>query len=1017
MRDQRPGRRIPSIMRSRAALGAAERSALRVAGLFALFGSLWILLSDRVVERGWMLGYHPATLQTAKGIVFVVLSAVLIFEVARRAYRALAASEQRRAEAQRISHTGDWQLDARTGEVVWSDELYRIFGLDPRRTRVDVDTFRDAVHPDDRALVAEVVQGALADGEPYQVEHRIVRPDGSIRYVHARGEVWRRPDGTVGGLLGSVHDMTERREAEERFRLMVEGSEEVFFFEHDSAGRFTYLSPSVSRVLGYEPETLLGRPYHVLLMDEYEPSSDLTALALATGERQPAYRLAVSHASGRRLVLEIVERPIQTGPDSRGLQGLARDVTDRESSDVMLRRRLEVEAALARISSHLATGKADAADRVVAEVGRLLGVDCASIHLLLGDTKRLERGYEWCAPGVELPTSEPEEPGPWQLAELEEGSEIRIEDVAQLPPDTVERVRLEARGIRSAVAMPLTGQDGTLGFIALYGLSPRRWLDEDVQTLRVVGRMTATELERHRAEERLRLLSRAVDQSPASIVMTDPSGDIVYVNPKFSAVTGYARDEVLGRNPRLLQSGHQSAAFYRDMWKTITSGREWRGEIQNRRKDGQLFWEVAAISPVLSSSGEITHYVAVKEDVTESRLLQRKFEQVQKMDAVGRLAGGLAHDFNNVLTAIRGHADLVLDRLPSDDARRADMEEIVNASDRAAGVIRQLLHFSSQGGTHPAVVELGEVARELHRMLDRLLGDEVVLEVDVPAEPCPIHADRGQIEQVLINLAINARDAMPDGGALRITVERVDVEDDPESDRAELRAGDSVRVTVADTGSGMSEEVQRHVFEPFFTTKEPGKGSGLGLATAFGMVQQNRGHIGFRSEDGRGTTFTLHFPALPSPALAVASGASAERGGVPQGGGDEVVLVVEDEPAVRAVVRRVLLRLGYTVLEAGDGPEAERTSAAHGGPIHLLLTDVVMPGIRGPEVARRLRSARPELGVILMSGHTFDEAADPASLVDGAFFLAKPFTAEVLAATVRAAIDGVPGDSPAGKPR
>ncbi len=900
----------------RAHFGAAEQSALRVAGLFALFGVLWILLSDRVVETVVIPGYDPATLQTVKGLVFVLLSAGLVFLVARRGYARIRASE-----------------------------------------------------------------------------------------------------------------LAEHRETEERFRRMVERSEEVFFYEQDAEGRFRYISPSVSGVLGYDPAALLGSSFDGLLSDEDEGSAELRRRGLQGGDRLPSYRLAVSHTTGRTVVLEIVERPVYGSPDPAAapgpvaLQGLARDVTERHDTLMKLRRRLEVEAGLARISSLLAAGVRDAPDRVTAELGRLLGTDAAALFLMEREQPKVEHAFEWRAAGMTIPdgaSPAPLLPGGWLVDRLGRGDELRIEDADALPESArADREFLKRRGFRSVFALPLAGKDLSLAFIALYAREPRAWAADDLQTLRVAGRMVTTELERRRAEELLRLLSRAVDQSPASIIITDMAGDIVYVNPKFTAVSGYAPDEVIGRNPRLLQSGKHDVTFYRGLWETIMAGREWRGEIQNRRKDGDIFWEVAAISGVLAPSGEVTHFVAVKEDVTENRLLQKKFEQAQKMDAVGRLAGGLAHDFNNVLTAIHGHARLVLDQLDASQPQRDDIEEIVMAADRAAGVIRQLLHFSRRGGTSPEVVDLNDVVGGLKRMLRGLLSEEVRLEVELCTHPCLVRADRGQMEQILINLAINARDAMPGGGALRIGLTRTDRAEASEpveaagfgrSDEA-ASAESFVRITVTDTGTGMSPDVQQHVFEPFFTTKETGKGTGLGLATVYGMVQENGGWISFRSEEERGTTFTLHFPALEAdmaPGAPLAEPASGN--GVPRPG-NEVVLVVEDEASVRSVVRRVLSRLGYTVLEASDGADAETRAAEYGGAIHLLLTDTVMPGMRGPEVARRLRARRPEIRVLLMSGYTFDEA-DPRALLEDADFIGKPFTPESLAAAVRNALDRLPTGGP-----
>ncbi len=417
---------------------------------------------------------------------------------------------------------------------------------------------------------------------------------------------------------------------------------------------------------------------------------------------------------------------------------------------------------------------------------------------------------------------------------------------------------------------------------------------------------------------------------------------------------------------------------------------------------------MVAISPVVGMDGEVTHFVAVKEDVTESRMLQKRFEEAQKMEAVGRLAGGIAHDFNNMLTAIGGHARLLLDEVEPTNPLRDDVEEIVSASDRAAGVIRQLLLFSRRASSNPTVVDLKQAVDGIRRMLRRLLGEDVRLQVEGVEGPCAIRADRSQVDQILMNLVINARDAMPAGGTLRIGLERVELGADEVAEWQLPRPGRHVRLTVSDTGTGMDAEVQEHLFEPFFTTKEPGKGTGLGLATVFGMVQENDGHVGVRSEVGRGSTFTIHFPEVPLKGPKPPKRSANESGGASATSPDPaerapVVLVAEDESAVRALVRRVLVRNGYEVLEACDGAEAEHLSDTYDGHIDLLLTDTVMPGIRGPEVARRLTASRPDLRVLFMSGYTFDEAT-VHTIPDGSAFLAKPFTPEALGRAVRDAL-------------
>jgi two-component system cell cycle sensor histidine kinase/response regulator CckA len=509
--------------------------------------------------------------------------------------------------------------------------------------------------------------------------------------------------------------------------------------------------------------------------------------------------------------------------------------------------------------------------------------------------------------------------------------------------------------------------------------------------------------ERKTAEESQARLTMAVEQAGESIVVTDTRGTIQYVNPAFERITGYDRREVIGQNTRILKSGRQDSAFYDVLWQTLRRGEVWRGTFLNRRKDGTLCEEDAVISPVRDSSGQVVNYVAVKRDVTDVRRMEEKLRQSQKMEAVGRLAGGVAHDFNNLLTAISGYSDLLLHRLPEYSTLRRDVEEIRKAGDRAAALTRQLLAFSRRQILQPNVLDLNTVVTNMGQMLRRLVGEDIVLSTDLSPSLSRVKADPGQIEQVIVNLALNARDAMPDGG--RITIATADAELSPTYAvaHAEVRPGPHVLLSVADTGHGMDDETQAHLFEPFFTTKERGKGNGLGLATVYGIVQQSGGHIRVNSAANSGSTFLIYLPRIEAPED---GGQEAVRPLPPHPSpGTETVLLAEDDEAVRRFAREILWGNGYKVLEAGNGREALLLSEAHRGEIHLLLTDVVMPKMSGRELTERIRPLRPDLRILYMSGYTDDAILRDGVLEDGIPFLQKPFTPEGLARKVREVLD------------
>lgn len=514
--------------------------------------------------------------------------------------------------------------------------------------------------------------------------------------------------------------------------------------------------------------------------------------------------------------------------------------------------------------------------------------------------------------------------------------------------------------------------------------------------------------ERQRAEEALRKLSRAVEQSASTIIITDTQGYIEYANPRFTETTGYSLAEVLGQHTRILKSGHTSPEEYRRLWETITAGKEWRGEFHNKKKNGELYWESASISPIKNAEGVITHFLAVKEDITERKQaeetrakLEEQLRQAQKMESIGRLAGGVAHDFNNLLTVIQGHISLLQDELPGEDPRLEQLDLIRQASERAAVLTRQLLAFSRQQILAPTRLDLNDLVANLHKMLGRLIGEDITLTTVLQPGLWPVTADPGQLEQVIMNLVINARDAMPTGGKLTIETRNVDLDGSYAQIHLDAPTGPCVMLAVTDTGHGMDEATLARIFEPFFTTKEPGKGTGLGLATVYGIIKQSGGHITVYSEPSQGATFKIYLPA---------SGTAPQRLAQPQAqpvirGGNETILLVEGDEMVRSLVQRALLRQGYTLLEARWGDEALFLVEQQRGQIDLLVTDVVMPKMNGRELFEQLKALHPRMKVLFMSGYTDDTMVRNGLLAAEIEFLSKPFSPDALAAKVREVLD------------
>lgn len=506
--------------------------------------------------------------------------------------------------------------------------------------------------------------------------------------------------------------------------------------------------------------------------------------------------------------------------------------------------------------------------------------------------------------------------------------------------------------------------------------------------------------ERKRAESKLRLQAQALEAASNGIVITDIKGTIEWVNTAFTRMTGYPSEEAIGKNPRILKSGEQSLKAYQELWAVILSGNTWVGELINRRKDGSLYFEKQMITPVKNAQGEIAHFIAIKEDISADKKLEAQFRQAQKMEAVGRLAGGVAHDFNNLLTIIIGRSDILLSDLGPLDSRRSGIEEIKLAGKRAASLTQQLLAFSRKQIFQIKVIDLNEIVRGADKMLRRLVGEDVEVVTLLGQNLRPVKVDPSQIEQVLMNLAVNARDAMPQGGKLIIETSRLVVDVKTAGRYPGFVPGEYLQMKVQDTGSGISPEVKAHLFEPFFTTKEQGKGTGLGLATIYGIVKQSKGFIYLESEPGKGANFMVFLPPAEQETVPAENAQTFPQ--LPKG--TETILIVEDEDLVRGLATQVLSRQGFHTLEAHNGLEAMRIAQANPKqPIQILITDMVMPFMGGNELAEKFSAAYPMAKIIFSSGYT-DHRAVQQWIDRGCRFLQKPYTHAELLITVGEAL-------------
>jgi two-component system cell cycle sensor histidine kinase/response regulator CckA len=870
---------------------------------------------------------------------------------------ALAASEERHRLAALATNDVIWDWDVRASTVEWNEgagEAFRIPQPDLGRT---IEWWSSRIHPDDRdATVASLTDALDSTAKLWTAEYRFECGDGTYAEVLDRGYMLREPDGTPRRLIGSMLNLTERRAAERERDRFFSLSADMFGIASFN-GRFVRVNPAFCDTLGYDVEELLATPIIDLVHPDDRTAAVEAALLLATGHVSQRYENRVLCKDGSYKWLAWTA---QSADKEQGLvYAVARDVTEGKRAEERLRASEEWYRLLF---------DANPLPLWVYDIETLA-------FLAVNDAAVKHYGYSRA-----------------------EFLAMRITDIR--PEEDVPKVLAAARA---------PDRPDFEGGVWRHRTKDGRTILVEVVThaIRVLDRPARLTLahdvtERKRAERELRetndTLQTLIQASPLAIVTTDITGVVSEWNVAAERTFGWVAGDVIGR-PIPIVPAEQ---LEEDMRRMSISGEHSFSGYETRcvRKDGSLV-DVYVSTALLRGVGGVMGTVWVMADVTERKEMEEQLRQAQKMDAVGQLAGGVAHDFNNLLTVITSYGQFLLNALPEQDPRRSDAHQITQAAARAASLTRQLLAFSRRQVLQPQVLDLNEVIGDMEKLLRRVISEDISLVTQFENGIGAVRADRGQIEQVVMNLVVNARDAMPSGGVLAISTRVVHIDAAYARRHAGVNPGRHVVFSVRDTGIGMDAATQERIFEPFFTTKAKGKGTGLGLSTVYGIVRQSGGHMDVRSAPGRGTTFDIMFPQV-----AGAMPAKAEHGiGVAMPRGTETVLVVEDEEAVRHIVRRVLEEQGYSMIEARDGHEALRICAQRGDDIDLVLSDVIMPGMGGRQLARALATTRPHLPVLFMSGYNDDGelgggASDPSSGV-----LAKPFTAETLARQVREALD------------
>ncbi|GAB4549370.1 MAG: hypothetical protein Kow0063_44240 [Anaerolineae bacterium] len=820
-------------------------------------------------------------------------------------------------------------------------------------------------------------------------------------------------------LPRAIHYAIERRrvedalrESEARYRVVSELTSDytdAIRVEPDGTLAREWVTGAFARITGYGPDELPVRDtWKQLVHPDDHPVFQRRLEKLLSGQPDVSeYRIITRDNEIRWL--RSYGRPIWDVAEGRVVRyiGAAQDITDQVRAEEETRARNRELALLNRIITASAANPNVTSILALAcrELASAFAVPQAAVALLNDDKTAAQVVAEYQAEEGRPPALNETIPvagNPSFQHLLIHKTPLAISDAQKDPRLASIQALMRRRDVASILLVPLVIQGEVVGSLGLDATEPRHFSDQEISLAWSVADQVSAALARTWLAETQQRLSTAIEQAAESVIITDVQGTILYVNPAFERITGFSRSEAIGQNPRILKSGKQNAAFYEKLWATICAGEVWHGRMVNRRKDGSLFTEEATISPVRNQSGEITNFVALKRDVTRELRLEEQYHQAQKMEAIGQLTAGIAHDFNNLLTAINGFATLMQHEFSPDDPAQELIDKVLTSGRRASDLVRQLLTFSRRQIIEPQVLNLNDVVAEVDKLLRRIIGEHIDLESVLAPDLGPVRADPTQLEQVIVNLAVNARDAMPDGGKLTIETANVVLDEDYAASHIDVQPGEYVLLAVSDTGVGISEAVKPHIFEPFFTTKEQGKGTGLGLATVYGIVKQNGGNVLFYSEEGVGTTFKVYLPQARETSKAHHQPTTGQ--GTP--GGDETILLVEDDDDVRDLARRVLEGQGYTVLEACDGQQATRVCASHSGPIHLLLTDVVMPGSDGRSVANQLAQTHPHAKTLFMSGYPDEAIAHHGVLEPGVAFLQKPFRPVDLGRKVRGVLDG-----------
>jgi two-component system, cell cycle sensor histidine kinase and response regulator CckA len=839
-----------------------------------------------------------------------------------------------------------------------------------------------------------------AAGEVLRANTRRRRRDGSFVDVQITC-VPLRQDGKIVGCYGIYQDITERceaeraqQEAEKKLSLLFENAVEGIF-QTTVDGQLLSVNPALARMCGYGSAAEMLATVHDIGKDFYADPQTRGEFqrAMEQNGAVEAFEYQLRRKNGALIWISENARVIRDADGNvTAYEGTMEDITERKRSELERQITFEIIHGV----------------NVTDNLDELLYLIHQSLNKVLYAENCFVALYESASGMFHFPffvDQFDEAPPPQQVGRSCTAYVYRTGRAMLIPQQIFDRlaaegeVELVGTPSPSWLGVPLRTPAATIGVLVVQHYeNVAAYTERDLEFLASVGGQIALAIDRKRAEEKIReseaRLRVLVEQLPA--VLWTVGKDLCFTSALGAGLTrlGLKPNQIVGvslfdyfetSDPAFLPiAAHRRAIA----GEPTTFHVEWKGGSYT-----------CHVEPLRTAEGELQGAICMALDITDRRQLEEQLRQAQKMEAVGRLAGGIAHDFNNLLMVIQGYADLMTERLAEGDPLRRNAEQIQTASQRATSLTRQLLAFSRKQMLAPKVMSIQSVVGDMEKILRRLIGEDVQLETSSVPDLGLVKADRSQIEQVILNLAVNARDAMPEGGRLTIETANVDLDESFSHSSVMLSPGPYVMLAVTDNGCGMDVETQAHIFEPFFTTKEKGKGTGLGLATVYGIVKQSGGYVWVYSEPGRGTSFKVYLPRVWDEQSTPGRDRRIDGHALPQG--TETVLLVEDEKGVRELAREYLEMTGYTVIEAENGHTALELAGLHSGPIHLLMTDVVMPGISGRELSERVKSIRPGIRVLFMSGYTDQAVVHHGILETDAVLLQKPFTVAALAAKLR----------------